>query len=207
MSNDKDTLYQSLEDPLKCIRILELLPGVGDSPIHFRLHHKRLSDRKTRYEALSYTWGDENETQTVVFEDDEPFVPTKRQIRRNLWSFLRILRHSEKSRYLWADAICIDQDDVQEKNKQVSMMGRVFHKADRVLVWLGEAEKGFDTLLNTMLATHWARSRRATSTELEMYRTCAEYLLNRPYWQRTWIIQELLQARSITIHYGTCIVG
>lgn len=43
---------------------------------------------------------------------------------------------------LWADAICINQDDVQEKGHQVNMMGKIYTKAIGVIVWLGQDYEG-----------------------------------------------------------------
>jgi hypothetical protein len=38
---------------------------------------------------------------------------------------------------MWIDAISINQDDIPEKNNQVALMSEIFHKAERVLIWLG----------------------------------------------------------------------
>lgn len=46
-----------------------------------------------------------------------------------------------KSRYLWIDAICINQDDIAEKNSQVAMMAEIYKKATRVNIWLGESNR------------------------------------------------------------------
>jgi len=47
------------------------------------------------------------------------------------------LRHQSEELILWADALCINQTDDEEKSWQVAMMGDVYRAADQVIVWLG----------------------------------------------------------------------
>ncbi len=42
---------------------------------------------------------------------------------------------------LWADALCINQNDESEKTRQVRMMGDIYSQAQMVVVWLGLEEK------------------------------------------------------------------
>jgi hypothetical protein len=66
----------------------------------------------------------------------------------NLYFALRRIRQSLPSwgcyPYLWIDAICINQEDLQERTNQVKMMGDIFENAFQVLVWLGEEEVDTD---------------------------------------------------------------
>ncbi len=65
----------------------------------------------------------------------------------NLGLALKRLRHPEQSRVLWIDAVCINQDDIQERSQQVAMMGDIYKQASRVLTWIGEPSppKDIDT--------------------------------------------------------------
>jgi hypothetical protein len=71
----------------------------------------------------------------------DPILSHKKQldVSPNLAAALRYLQWKETSRLLWADAICISQDDVLERSQQVQMMRNIFEGAEQVLVWLGEA--------------------------------------------------------------------
>lgn len=89
-------------------------------------------DSKPPYEALSYTWGDE-ESACWILLDGLPF-----HIRPNLRHALRRLRQPRHTRVIWVDAICIDQTGTDEKSVQVLMMGRIYAGARRVVAWLGE---------------------------------------------------------------------
>ncbi|KAF5725230.1 het-domain-containing protein [Fusarium mundagurra] len=90
------------------------------------------------YEALSYTWGDEKASVRILLNGEEFSV------RPNLANALAALRISEP-RVLWVDALCINQEDIKERNHQVGMMRDIFRRAERVLVWLGRPSSGWDS--------------------------------------------------------------
>ena len=81
-----------------------------------------------KFRALSYIWGPEYPTHKILI-DGKPFL-----VRESLWQFLRRLRWCED--LLWANAICIKQDDAKEKTEQVAMMGAIFSAASTVIVRL-----------------------------------------------------------------------
>ena len=68
-----------------------------------------------------------------IFVNEKPFW-----IRKNLWKFLRIIRSKIGYLAIWADAICIDQSNLQERAQQVQMMGSIYRAARKVCAWLGE---------------------------------------------------------------------
>ena len=85
------------------------------------------------------------------------------KITRNLAAALRCFQSSGNSRILWIDSICINQSDIQEKNQQVRLMGEIYKKARRVLIWLGEKDHaGEDTTkafecMDLMIHRVWPR--------------------------------------------------
>jgi hypothetical protein len=60
-------------------------------------------------------------------------------VTQNLRTALPYLRLRDRPRMLWIDAICVNQDDLEERSQQVQLMAEVFKLAERVVVWLGEA--------------------------------------------------------------------
>ncbi|KAH8791066.1 heterokaryon incompatibility protein-domain-containing protein, partial [Hyaloscypha finlandica] len=73
------------------------------------------------------------------------------EITPNLRDGLHQMRLRNRSRYLWADAICINQEDVSERGHQVSNMLEIYQTATLVLVWLGldkdgQAEEAFKVI-------------------------------------------------------------
>jgi hypothetical protein len=71
-------------------------------------------------------------------------------VRQNLWFALDALRDQVNPRTLWTNALCINQDDVQGRNRQVAMMGRIYQEATKVLVWLGEAADDSEIVFDRM---------------------------------------------------------
>jgi Heterokaryon incompatibility protein (HET) len=51
---------------------------------------------------------------------------------------LRRLRLRGEHRTIWIDALCINQEDIIERNSQVRNMSEIYSKADQVLIWVGE---------------------------------------------------------------------
>ena len=83
------------------------------------------------YEALSYVWGNSTVTLPILLNGLEFQVTT------NLESALRHLRYHDRTRILWADAICIDQNDIGERGTWALQMDRVYGEVQEVIVWLG----------------------------------------------------------------------
>ena len=111
------------------IRLLELLPSSPSKLIACKFHRFALWPlmKCPNYFALSYTWGaGPAEKQIVV--DGKPFW-----VRKNLWQFLKQAQKKKTAselavKYLWIDAICINQRSTFEKNHQVSMMRRIYEQ-------------------------------------------------------------------------------
>ncbi|KAK3647302.1 hypothetical protein LTR56_008133 [Elasticomyces elasticus] len=83
------------------------------------------------YEAVSYSWG-----------EFKPCVPItinglEYRLSDSLAGALNRFRMASAARYLWADALCINHSDNNEKSAQVRNMFTIYHKAQRVLAWLG----------------------------------------------------------------------
>ncbi|KAK4888576.1 Non-essential glycogen phosphorylase [Elasticomyces elasticus] len=152
------SIYHSLDASKQEIRVLHLLPARDlDAPIHVEVKTVSLKD-KPYYEALSYTWGDPNDTTEIWSRDtqtsspesspdtensfasstDAPPESVKILVTKSLHGALRRLRWNCRIRVVWADAICVNQVDSTEKSQQVSMMGDIYQAAKSVKIWLGE---------------------------------------------------------------------
>lgn len=106
-----------------------------------------------RYEALSYVWGTGNISELAQVESEHPQshqAPTTIGVRPNLASALRHLRSPDETRVLWIDAICINQDDVPERNEQVKRMTNIYTFAHQVVAWLGEEADDSKNALATL---------------------------------------------------------
>jgi len=99
--------------------------------IAFKLKETSI-DNPRSYEALSYTWDSQACDRPVRCGGKLLYITL------NAEAALRRLRLRDKARYIWIDAICINQASTAEKNIQVSMMAEIYSKATLVVVWLGE---------------------------------------------------------------------
>ena len=115
------------------IRILILSPGQPNDPLRGTLETVSLHD-DPEYKAISYAWG------KPVFPEQIHLSRGILRITTCLYGALRRIRSETEAVRLWADAICINQHGYLEKNHLVDIMGDIYCRAKKVLVWLGEAE-------------------------------------------------------------------
>lgn len=137
--------YKPLDEKNAEIRVLRLLPGIDTDPLQGELITVQLStELQIEFEALSYVWGTPANPGTITLrqkhidglrnEHEESGVLA---ISKNLYEALPYLRFSDDRRFLWIDAICIDQSNVKERSSQVQKMAQIFKTAVRVIMWLG----------------------------------------------------------------------
>ncbi|KAK8108875.1 hypothetical protein PG984_014676 [Apiospora sp. TS-2023a] len=116
------------------IRLLTLLPSPKpDEPLRCQLRQVRLGKARSKYEALSYVWGDKDGSRPISCDGRELLVTP------NCHDAMVQLRRRYRKRTLWIDAICIDQTPQREaeRNHQVTKMGQIYTNASIVIVWLG----------------------------------------------------------------------
>lgn len=115
------------------IRRLVLEPGTINDTLVGHLEVIRLNDAASLapYEAISYVWGSDEKDQSITIDGRNLHITT------NLADVVRQVRWRDKPRALWADSICINQNDTMEKGRQVGLMGRVYEKSKRTLICFG----------------------------------------------------------------------
>jgi hypothetical protein len=175
--------YSLLPSDSDSIRLLRLLPSEDEAaPLHCELCNYSLLRPTLRthiYEALSYVWGDPNQTLPIRVGKNQF------QVTLNLHAALSRLRDHSFERIIWVDAICIDQSNNEERRQQVQLMAKIYSNAYCVIVWLGEqvveVEGAFEII------------RRAADNELakelkeELNREAVINLLRNPWFQRIWV--------------------
>lgn len=201
----------SLQDSqeMLTIRVIDLLPGTGDSQIECQLRHVSLLDNPA-YEAISHCWGVDPPSETIQC-DRLPLLITK-----SLHGALHQFRDPDRVRTLWADAICINQGDVEEKSSQVTMMGKIYSQATGVRVWLGPATetstRGMALIQELVDLAHqhsekyaapmsqirdlkspqWLRARFPQGMASSETHWRPFFLLcSNPWFRRAWVVQEV----------------
>ncbi|KAJ4989320.1 Intramembrane protease 2 [Stagonosporopsis vannaccii] len=217
--------YDTLANPNREIRIALLQPGEFADDIQVAFELCSLHDLHIEYEALSYVWGSEaNPGQVCVSSSSlDLFEKSTMSITRNLEIALRYLRPVDISRRLWIDALCIDQQNDKERSTQVSIMGMIYASADRVIAWLGESKDKSDEALS-LLKKIAEQVQIMNEYTLEMHPTGEDpaawadravpipwqsdqfhivyAILNRLYFGRVWIQQELQLAKTVIFRCG-----
>ncbi|KAH7360944.1 heterokaryon incompatibility, partial [Rhexocercosporidium sp. MPI-PUGE-AT-0058] len=75
------------------------------------------------YEAISYCWGNPTSTWPIYLNGKVL------SIRVDLAQALPRYRFQSGNRFIWADAICVDQTNLAERSYRVSMMNNIYHKS------------------------------------------------------------------------------
>jgi hypothetical protein len=173
------------------IRLLCLHPGLEGDVIQCSPLPPTSLLKVTEYEAISYCWATKPGTKAIIFDGSEIIITESAHIA------LSSVRHHDDPRQIWIDSLCINQNDTEELSAQVRMMGRIYSKASRVLVCLGDVSKKTTGALESIMAIrecgigHW-------KGELDVVLA----LLELPWFERVWVIQEISQAQEAVVHLG-----
>ena len=232
-------LYHQLK-PRK-FRLLLLDAGESSDVLRGSLYEHSL-DQPPPYEALSYVWQQgvswgkdqeldcqitrrpEFETFSARYEDRHLAIviegyefPLTQNLAAALWHF----RSTIKPRLLWIDQVCINQQDVPDKNQQVRLMGNIYKSAERVLVWLGEELSGVESVFETIRSfplprlipvggystPQPIRNQRVAFEEKaklldSLFYTSLRRICQRPWFRRVWVFQEVCLNTHSTVFCG-----
>ncbi|OAP57058.1 hypothetical protein AYL99_09171 [Fonsecaea erecta] len=245
-------IYQALEEEHHEIRLLKLMPSRDPKePLRATIVTIRpdwlalASDPNhpgPRWTALSYVWTDPDGP-TVVLDGQQLRETARKEeiiigktvikITSNLFGALMLIRGYEQFCTVWADQICIDQANLQERASQVQQMHMIFSLAENVLVWLGKAMRGVKTQMFAQMFT-WLHSPRRTG-RIEDAPSFAQFtaklmteqphlypppnedhhlftkqmvkdILEDPWFSRSWVIQEAVHAKSLLVYLGPVVI-
>lgn len=158
--------YSPLTTGSRSIRLIRLLPGSDEADIYCKIFHFDLKESRHifNYEALSYVWGDASERKRIYITEGDS-SRSYLDVTVNLYSALCHLRDHGLERFMWIDAICVNQEDLEERSSQVGLMASIYASATRVVVWLGEytTDDRFDS--SFMVLRKMARLRQLRKAE------------------------------------------
>jgi hypothetical protein len=211
--------YNPLKAEIPETRVLSLLPGDFGSPINVLLSTITLSESsKSSPEALSYAWGPVGERVDITVKGPQDRTLS---ITANLAEALRYLRYTTAPRLLWIDAICINQQDLEERSRQVRWMTKIYSSAQRVIIWVGtksgESDLALDciskivarvridphtTQLYSITAeTHWTDHNAPLPLSGEEQAAMSQFY-SRSWFRRLWVWQEVHLAREAMLLCG-----
>ncbi|KAJ9658835.1 hypothetical protein H2201_007616 [Coniosporium apollinis] len=194
------------------IRLVTILPGHGDETVCCRLNTTSVDAKSLTYTALSYVWGDvKNSPEIFLQGEDEHGEAWK--VTPNLHVALLHLRSPSQERTFWIDALCINQENLEERASQVRLMRDIYESAQEVIVWLGPGDVGdvaiaVDYMRSFEEASKWRVYNPHTNSFFGHPRTKAAVpifrhdIMDRPWWSRIWVIQEVVVSRKTTLQIG-----
>jgi hypothetical protein len=180
-------------------RIILLEPSVShDAPLQCKLLHTTLSlcdrDIIDHYTALSYVWGDATQRGQISIED------VAVDITATLEAALRDLRDRNRAVRVWADALCINQGDNDEKAIQVGLMAKIYGTAHHTVVHLGPRTTNADVVLTIAPSnTTGTVSNHYSWLQAE---TAGDEILKLTWFSRVWIFQELVLSSDPWVQMG-----
>ncbi|KAE8441554.1 hypothetical protein EG329_004673 [Mollisiaceae sp. DMI_Dod_QoI] len=202
--------YQELNRDRQELRLLILQPGSLEDPICCHLITSSLQESPAPvFEALSYCWGNVADTRSIKLSyTSTPKGPTQYQvftITSSLHEALRHLRHSDgRSRTLWVDSVCINQNNLQERGAQVNMMGDIYSHANLVRVWLGESDAASTRAMASVRVISGGNFLGGKDHNTVYWNTLKDIsrLFNYPWFSRVWVLQEVWKARKAIVSCG-----
>lgn len=194
-------------------------------------------DSEPLFEALSYTWDLDRQWKTIKFEfvedqekEERPILCNGKthHVTMNLYHALTELRRQKLETPLWADQICINQHDSDEKIAQLGIMVDVYRSASRVTIWLGKLSlvrsNALDFMDRLTDEPYWKQQSKPDPDSLAKMNSLSRALeqmssltkgvsdqyhwigvilvVGRQWFQRAWTLQEFLLATEFRILMG-----
>lgn len=206
-------LYQPLDRDRRQIRLARLTTADAQG-IHCIVETFEF-EYAPEYDALSYEWGSPDVMRTITINGQS------HHIRSNLYEFLVVFKQRSSLRWIWIDQLVINQQNTEERNHQVQLMAEIYSKATEVLIWLGPAQDSDDWAIDYIanpqyngyienaLYQKYTRQSLMNSMPQEALMPPPEPLfsgicsfIEKPYWKRLWVVQEVFIAKSRIILCG-----
>ena len=243
--------YSPLDKDSRQIRLMTLLPRNCGIEIQVLLEIVTSGiGTELRYEALSYTWGSAENTTSIrvkaggltgslvstilsgsakkswSFIKKFEIQDKSLTVTRNLEVALEHLRYDNEPRRLWIDAICINQQDMEERSNQVQRMADIYRFADRTIIWLGPEANSSTLAVQTLKdlgskvtadwenlecipitkdaheASYLANTYAHLPFNYEQWMSISAFI-ERPWFDRLWIWQEVRLARHAEVVCGS----
>jgi hypothetical protein len=196
-------------------------PGRDQDRIVCRLQLCNIRQGPPEYEALSYVWGTSKERVDIICNGQAI------KITRNLGEALQRVRLGDRPRLIWADALCINQRNIEERGHQVRLMSLIYRNASKVLIWAGRDENRralsafslirqivngrgshADTLDSTnsnlcgcKAVTPNDQGEELPSTAYSGWESLKAFY-KVPWLRRLWVLQEVVLASSAVVMWG-----
>ncbi|KAF2728794.1 hypothetical protein EJ04DRAFT_590720, partial [Polyplosphaeria fusca] len=179
------------------IRLLEIQPDAFDvGIITGRIVHTTLYGAPP-YEVLSYS-RDASPSITYIQIDETIYAVTQK-----LWSALRRVRHPHEAILVWVDAICVNQENAEERSMQTMILRDIVREATALRVYLGESAEDsallFEAANDSKRRAERSRFLKSTSNEVQ---SAFQKMLMRDWFDQPWNLLELKCCKKATAVCG-----
>lgn len=207
--------YDRLDNAKDTIRLLCFAPTTDSdsSDLACRIRSFELPQKGTPgsappFVALSYRRGPSSPASSIRLNGARLAVGASQiELLRRVRSLLE--GDASLPRHFWIDAICINQDSVRDRNRQVTLIRSIYSTAQHVIVWLGPEADGSDVVMDyvdhNFVGKESASLTRNDETPFNVAQAVGS-LLGREYWSRLWIIQELVLGKDALVVCGQKVV-
>ena len=205
--------YQPLDATRQETRIL-LITNID--PPEFDFEYASMDGQVEPFDAISWCWGDTSvsKQKTITIRGHSLLVPGSAH------EVLLELCIAQKKRRVWIDAVCIRQDDTDERSQQVAMMRTIYRKATMTLVWLGMDDGTAETSVQMIKnIADWRQVKLQHTSRAMKYGVffdeSASYpfphdidwsavrsFFSAPWFTRLWIIQEVVLSKHVHVFLG-----
>ncbi|ENH61716.1 Heterokaryon incompatibility protein 6, OR allele [Fusarium oxysporum f. sp. cubense race 1] len=227
-------VHSPLEDT-KGIRLVQV--EINDSVLSLTMNTYSASEIPP-YVCLSYVWVDfgpmwnrgrdfrETELEVPHFSHADTIdiaINDKRfPIGANLHAALLGLHKYLNGRPIWTDAVCINQENPDEKTVQVARMDEIYSAAEKVFIWLGRKHTERTTAMSILKA--WPAFPDPNNADIQFhgkkYTTAKAFfdatstgseliswlsllrIVTESWWSRVWTVQEFILAKEYAFYYN-----
>ena len=198
------------------LRLFILFPGKRSDPICGTLSTASSVKEAGNFRTLSYEWGNKKSTR-LIFTGSGVL-----RVWEALYNTIIALRDEENATVFWIDALCINQEDDQEKIHQIQMLPQIFQQASRTVAFIasdGQSDDAIETLLQIRAkldgSENWPQKLKripeSWSGESKprpddpIWQSIKQFF-DRTWFRRAWIVQEAVAAPTVTVVCGKWIV-
>ncbi|KAH7080770.1 heterokaryon incompatibility protein-domain-containing protein [Paraphoma chrysanthemicola] len=218
--------YINLDRKARHIRLLRIHPIEADEDDSAIVRcdivdNLPLVSMERKFTTLSYCAGDPKKTESILVND------IHFNAFANLGHALRQVRHywnknrNGKELLLWADQVCIDQSNSNERSHQVNFMGDIYAAAEQVLIclsvegsptggfkWFKSSTKTIEELQHTQFVKHkWKSTEELRNEQFIILNWFNDYLhrgwdafirtfIISTWFKRAWVRQEFFRSQQ-----------
>ncbi|KAK4952810.1 hypothetical protein LTR10_009618 [Elasticomyces elasticus] len=153
-------IYQPLDQSRREFRILIVEPAALHEPLRCQFQNISLLDKSLPlYETVSYAWGNASKRDIIFVDGHQLEVPISAK------KVLQRMRRIESSRIVWIDVVCIDQQNLIDRNYLVQLMCEIYSSTSTGFVWLGDDDHDTEATFDAIRSLYSEAQRKTANFE------------------------------------------